>query len=75
MKTTWTSPPARRGGWRHEACLSMRFLHLHAVVLVTWALLAAGRTLADAPVAPSPEPIAADVGVTPASLTTTAAPA
>jgi hypothetical protein len=72
-----TSLPARRGGWRREACLSlsMRFFHFPSVVVVTGALLASGRTLADAPVAPSPEPFVADVGVTPASLTTAAAPA
>jgi hypothetical protein len=53
----------------------MRFLHLHSVVVITVALLAAGRALADAPVAPSPEPFVADAGVTPESLTTAAAPA
>lgn len=53
----------------------MRFFHFPSVVVVTGALLASGRTLADAPVAPSPEPFVADVGVTPASLTTAAAPA
>ena len=37
------------------------------------ALLAAGQASADAPVAPSPEPVVADGGVEPASLTSTAA--
>lgn len=52
----------------------MRFFTPHHAV-VTMALLAAGRALADAPVAPSPEPFVSDVGVTPASLTTAAPPA
>lgn len=52
----------------------MRFLTPHSAVVIL-AVLAAGRSLADAPVAPSPEPFVADVGVTPASLTTAAPPA
>ena len=52
----------------------MRSSHLHlAVAVLTVALLAAGQASADAPVAPSPEPVVADGGVEPASLTTAAA--
>jgi len=51
----------------------MRLFHLHRVVaLVTVALLAAGHASADAPVAPSPDPLVVDGGVEPAALTTAA---
>lgn len=52
----------------------MRFCHVHLVcIVVTAALLAAGHVAADMPVAPSPEPLAADGGVEPVALTSTAA--
>ena len=51
----------------------MRLFHLHRVVaVVTVALLAAGLASADAPVAPSPDPLVVDGGVEPAALTTAA---
>ena len=51
----------------------MRLFHLHRVVaLVTVAILAAGQASADAPVAPSPDPLVVDGGVEPAALTTAA---
>jgi hypothetical protein len=51
----------------------MRLFHLHRVVaVVTVALLAAGQASADAPVAPSPDPLVVDGGVEPAALTTAA---